>query len=232
MIMKRGISIVASVLIVTTFPTVAHAATMVIKPAKSTNLAAEETVGIALENFPSKAGIYLQQCLEPAMGARATECNAQTQLWISNMMGSSFTPSSAITMKLVAKFGAVDCSTQKCGIFARFDHTLGTDTSEDQFIPITFAPITNPVAVQPRTIEKQSVSKLPSSLKLGKSLALPLQSVQGTTLTYRTSTSKICSVNNNVVRALKVGNCTIQIYAPATEKLEMFAATQQLQIKR
>jgi hypothetical protein len=230
--MKRAISILASAVMMLVIPPVAHAATMVIKPAKTSNLSAEENVGIALESFPTKAGIYLQQCLEPAMGARPTECNAQTQLWISSMRGASFTPSDTITMKLVAKFGAVDCTTQKCGIFARFDHTAGTDTSEDQFLPITFAPITTPVTTQPKTVQKQSVSKLPTSLKIGKNLALPLQTTQGTTLSYKSSTPKTCSVSGNILKALKAGNCRVQIFAPSTEKLEMFALTHQLQIKR
>jgi len=40
------------------------------------------------------------------------------------------------------KFGTTDCTTSKCGVFVRYDHTASADFSEDQFLPITFA---NPV---------------------------------------------------------------------------------------
>lgn len=213
-------------------PTTAQAAQMIVKPAKTTELGAEESIAIALEKFPTKAGVYLQQCLEPASGARPTDCNAQTQLWITNARGGTFTPDAAITMKLVAKFGAVDCTTQKCGIFARFDHTAGTDTSEDQFLPITFA-VGNPVVVTtPKTIEKQGIGALPKSMKLGKSLALPVQTLQGTTLTYRSASKKFCSLQDNVVKALKTGVCKVQVFAPASDKYEMFALNYNLNIKK
>lgn len=230
--MKRALTLSLLMVAALSVPTTANAADMVVKPAKTAELAAEETIGITLEKFPTKAGVYLQQCAEPAAGARPTDCNAQTQLWITNARGGSFTPNAAITMKLVAKFGTVDCTVQKCGIFARYDHTAGTDTSEDQFLPISFAS-GNPVVIAPQvTVEKQGISALPKSLKLGKRLALPVQTVQGTNLSYRTSSAKICSVNGNVVRALKAGNCKIQIFAPASEKYEMFAQNYQLKIKR
>lgn len=230
--MKRIALLIVLTLASLSIPNSAFAANMVIKPSKTTDLAAEENISITLEKFPSKAGIYLQQCLQAPSGARAEDCNAQTQLWITNMRGGSFTPTSAITMKLVAKFGNVDCTTQKCGIFARYDHTAGTDTSEDQFIPITFA--ANPVVVvaPPKVIEKQSIATLPKSLKAGKRLSLPIQTNQGINITYRSGSTKICTVKDNVVRALKRGSCQLQLFAPATDKFEMFATNYSLRITR
>lgn len=230
--MRRAIAIIGMTLASISVPYSAQAADMVVKPAKTTDLAAEENISIVLEKFPTKAGVYLQQCAQSATGARPTDCNAQTQLWITNARGGSFTPNAAITMKLVAKFGSIDCTTTKCGIFARYDHTAGTDTSEDQFLPITFAagaptPIT-PVV----TVEKQGISKLPKSMKAGKNLSLPVQTEQGVNLTYRTSSKKFCTLQDNVVRALKPGVCKLQIFAPATDKFEMFAMNYNLNIKK
>lgn len=230
--MKRVIAIVALLAASLIVPTSAQAADMVVKPAKTTDLAAEETIAITLEKFPTKAGVYLQQCVQPTAGARPTDCNAQTQLWITNARGGSFTPSAAITMKLVAKFGAVDCTTSKCGIFARYDHTAGTDTSEDQFLPITFASGA-PMPIAPiATVEKQGIGKLPKSMRVGQNLSLPVQTLQGTNLTYRTTSKKFCTLQDNVVRALKTGVCKIQVFAPASEKYEMFALNYNLNIRK
>lgn len=230
--MKRVMAISALLAASLVTPTSAQAAEMVVKPAKTTELAAEETIAITLEKFPTKAGVYLQQCAQPAAGARPTDCNAQTQLWITNARGGSFTPGSAITMKLVAKFGAVDCTTTKCGIFARYDHTAGTDTSEDQFLPITFAAGGPVVIAPPKTVEKQGIGKLPKSMKVGQNLSLPVQTIQGTNLTYRTTSKKFCTLQDNVVRALKTGVCKLQVFAPASEKYEMFALNYNLNIKK
>lgn len=230
--MKRiAIALIAVLAFSTNMPG-AHAANMVVKPAKVNDLAAEESVAITLEKFPSRAGVYLQQCEAAVGNARPENCNAQTQLWISNSRGASFTPTSAITMKLVAKFGSVDCTIQKCGIFARYDHTAGTDTSEDQFIPITFSTSAAPIAPVQVIVEKQSLPTLPKSIRAGKRLSLPLQTEQGTTLTYRTASSKICTIKDNVVRALRAGNCAVQIFAPASEKYEMLASNYRLRVTR
>lgn len=211
-----------------------QAADMVVKISKTTSLAAEESVAISLEKFPAKAGVYLQQCQEAAPNTRATNCNAQTQLWISEMRGASFTPTAAITMKLVARFDAVDCTAVKCGVFARYDHTAGNDTSEDQFIPITFAPITTIVtpATPAKVIEKQSSAALPTTVKVGKSLALPIQTNQGSTITYRSTTKKTCTIKANVLRATRAGKCGVQAFAPGSDKYENFTATYSLTLKR
>lgn len=211
-----------------------HAADMVVKVSKTTSLAAEENVSITLEKFPAKAGVYLVQCQEAAPATRPANCNAQTQLWISDMRGASFAPTAAITMKLVAKFDNVDCTVVKCGLFVRYDHTAGSDTSEDQFIPITFAPITTTVTptTPTKTIEKQSAAALPTTVKVGKSLALPIQTAQGSTITYRSTTSKICTVKGNVLRAVKAGKCGVQAFAPGSDKYENFTATYSLTLKR
>lgn len=211
-----------------------YAVDTVVKVSKTSVLAADENVSITLEKFPSKAGIYLQQCQEAAPSTRPANCNAVTQLWISDMRGASFTPSAAITMKLVAKFDGVDCTVSKCGIFVRYDHTAGSDTSEDQFIPITFAPVTTTVtpATPEKTMEKQSVASLPKTVKVGKSLALPIQTAQGATIAYRSTTSKVCTVKGNVLRSVKVGRCGVQAFAPGSDKYENLTATYSLTIKR
>lgn len=230
--MKRIAITLIFMLVSIALPVTAQAAEMVIKPSKTTNLAVEETITIVLENFPSKAGIYLQQCVEPAIGLRPVDCNPQTQLWITNARGGSFMPNSTISMKLVAKYAATDCVSQKCGIVARYDHTAGTDTSEDQFLPITFSTGNTVVNTPISVIERQGIGNLPKSLKVGKRLSLPIQTLQGISISYRSASTKVCSVKNNVVRAIKQGKCKVQLFAPASDTYAMFALNYNLRISR
>ena len=126
-------------------------------------------------------------------------------------------------MTLVTAFDGNDCTKVKCGVFVRLDHTASTDTSEDQFIPVTFAaaaavPTTTAVTVVPQTL-----AKFPTKAKLGVKLALPLQTDKGVAVTYRSASPKVCTVSNNVVKTLKTGACKVQAYAPAGDGVAMYA---------
>lgn len=210
-----------------------QAADLVVKVSKVTALATEEIVTISLEKFPSRAGIYLQQCQEFVPGTRPINCNAQTQLWISDMRGATFTPTSAISMKLVSRFDNVDCTQVKCGIFARYDHTAGTDTTEDQFISIEFVTDNTSTAITPsKTSESQSMAMLPKKVKVGKSIALPIQTTQASTLSYRSTTKKVCNVKGNVLKAVKSGVCKLQIFAPGVDGYGNFTSIHKLTLKR
>jgi hypothetical protein len=231
--MKRSIITVLTLALILGSSSSAQAAEMVITPSKTTNLAAQENVLVVLAKFPTKAGVYLQQCVEPAPGTRATICNRATQLWITNQPGGSFTPTAQITLQLVSTFDGVDCSLQKCGIFARFDHTAGTDFSEDQFIPISFASgssNTSPTAPAPVAREKQELGKLAKEVKNKAKIALPIQTNKAVTITYRSTTPKICAIKDNILTAKKVGSCKIQAYAPATATIEMLAENLRVKI--
>jgi hypothetical protein len=204
--MKKIVTIVLAFAVSAVFTSPATAATAVVKLDKSTDLAIQnQQVVVTVENFPRKAGIYLMQCVESATpGARPTICNQAVQLWISFIPGASFTPTSPITMKLDGKFGATDCTTVKCGVFVRYDHTASADFSEDQFLPITFS---NPV---------QSVLFEKTALKVGKSLKLPTASDAGNSVRYRVQSKsrKVCSVKKNVVKATATGTCVLKVNVP------------------
>lgn len=204
--MKKIITVVIAVAVSAVFTSPATAATAVVKLDKSTDLAMQnQQVVVSVENFPRKAGIYLMQCVESAsVGVRPTVCNQAVQLWISFIPGASFTPTSPITMKLDGKFGTTDCTTSKCGVFVRYDHTASADFSEDQFLPITFA---NPV---------QSVVFDKTAVKVGKSLKLPKASDAGNMVKYsvQSKSRKVCSVRKNVVRATATGTCVVKVNVP------------------
>ena len=212
----------------------ASAATMSVTLSKTTSIANEEKVNVTITNFPTKAGIYLQQCVEPVGGARPAACNRATQLWVTSQPGGSFKPGDAISMTLVTAFDGNDCTTKKCGVFARLDHTAGTDTSEDLFIPVTFsaAGAAVPTTTAATPAAAQTLTKFPKKAKVGTKVALPLQTDKGVAVTYRTASPKICTVSKNVVKTVKTGSCKLQAYAPAGEGVAMYAQNLTLAIAK
>lgn len=230
--MKKFISFTITLLLAVGYVQPANAAQMGITVSKSTNLSAQETVTISLTNFPTKAGIYLQQCVEPITGMRAASCNRVSQLWITNEALGSFKPTESFPMTLLAKYENVDCTIQKCGITARFDRTAGADTSEDQFIPIIFnASLQSTPAATPTPLAEQKISKMITSMKNKAKVALPIQSDKGINLTYRTTTPQICSLKENVITARKAGLCKVQLFAPANESTAMLARDVNIRVR-
>lgn len=179
------------------------------------------SVQITIANFPARGGLYIQQCNEPLAGARPTACNPAAQLWISNMPGASFAPTAQIIFKPKASYVAagntIDCTTAKCGMFIRYDHTVTSDiNAEDQFIPLSFG-----AAMQP-TLKAQTIAKksIPSKLKIKKSVVLPAKTSLGEKITY--SVTGTCSLKGRTVRANSAGACTVT--ASAAAKADMYSA--------
>jgi hypothetical protein len=56
----------------------------------------------------------------------------------------------------------------------------------------------------------QTVKKLPSSIKVGKSATLPAKSAQGVTIKWSTTSKKNCKVVGTKVTATKAGNCVVK----------------------
>jgi roadblock/LC7 domain-containing protein len=193
-----------------------------IQAAPLTNLSVTDaTVQISITNFPVRGGLYIQQCNEPVAGARPTACNPAAQLWISNMPGASFAPTAQINFKpkssYVSAGNTIDCTTTKCGVFVRYDHTVTSDVNaEDQFIALSFGG-----AVQP-TLQTQSLTKksIPSTLKLKRSIVLPVKTSVGQKVKYTATGS--CSLKGTTLRAKGAGTCTLT--ATAAAKADMYSA--------
>jgi hypothetical protein len=183
---------------------------------------AGQSISVTIGNFPTRAGLYLQQCKEAPAGVRpsAADCNAAAQLWISRIPGASFVPGAPITMKLDPKFGAVDCVKEKCVVFVRYDHTAPGDLSQDQAIAISFAKV------------DQSLTLPRAGLKLGQSVKLPKQTQQGAVISYAVRDAARCSVKGNVVTGMKASLCRVVAKAPATGEFGELAQTIRLQVKR
>ena len=179
------------------------------------------TINVQLSAVPEKAGLYMQQCLQSTSGARSEICNKAAELWISTSRGASFLPTDIIKFKPTGSFisgsTTVDCTVSKCGIFMRFDHTAGTDLSEDQFIGLSFKSEATETVALPTdeitaTINGVAVStKTPITLGYRELATVSAVSKAGATLTYATL-APACALNGTQITPLKgVGECAISV---------------------
>ncbi len=125
-----------------------------VQPARGLNPAGA-TVKVSGKGFNPLVGIYVALCVTPAKGEKPTPCGggidmtgtSKSQVWISSnpppyaadlttpyKAGGSF----AVTLKVAAMIGDVDCRMVACSIVTRADHTRGDDRSYDVFVPVTF----------------------------------------------------------------------------------------------
>jgi hypothetical protein len=192
-----------------------------------TNLAAQGAViNIQLSGVPTRAGLYLQQCVQSAAGARPDVCNKANELWISTDSRASFSPKAVIQFKPTASFVSgsttVDCTISTCGIFMRFDRTAGSDLSEDQFIALTFKSAAAGTVALPAdeitaTINGVAVStKAPMTLGYRQVGTVEAVSKAGAALTYETL-SPNCALNGKEITPLKgSGECAISVTSAGT----------------
>ena len=175
----------------------------------------EVLIDVTLSKFPTKGGLYIQQCLQAPEGVRPTICNKAAELWISTMRGASFVPTAKIVFKPTSTFTSgtttVDCTISSCGAFLRYDHTVPADFSEDQFIPLTFKSLT-----QEQTL---GAFKVPASIKTGKKLKFPATTNAGEVITY--AVAGTCSLKQTTITVNK-GTCTV--LAKAAGKTDEYAA--------
>ncbi len=187
-----------------------------------TNLDAQgATINIMLSNVPAKGGLYIQQCVEASAGTRPAICNKAVELWISSARGASFLPTDTIKFKPTGTFVSgtttVDCTVEKCGIFMRFDHTVASDLSEDQFLPLTFkaaaaGTVTLPNDEITATINGVAVStKAPITLTYRQFATVSATSKAGAALTYATL-APACALNGKEITPLSgTGECAISV---------------------
>ncbi len=198
----------------------AHAETFVFASGPLTNLdPAGATINGGFTKFPTKAGMYIQQCVAPVGTARPATCSDTIQLWVSGSGGQGTTsPTGAIAIKvagsIIGKGVTVDCTQVQCGLFFRLDHTAATDTSEDKFMPISFKQGSSAPALAadeitvtlngsplvrnvPRNLAYRADAKIVATAKSGAAVNL-------------TSLTPDCTYSNGVLTALKgSGQCAL-----------------------
>ncbi len=77
----------------------------------------------------------------------------------------------------------------------------------------------------------QQVKAPPKSLKRGKRAKLATSTAQGGSVTWKTTTKKICKVKQNRVRGLKRGKCIVRATSPATTAFTAFAQRYTIRIR-
>lgn len=194
-----------------------------------TNLESQgATINLTLSNVPVKGGLYLMQCVEGLPGARPTLCNKAVELWISAARGASFLPTDAIKFKPTGSFVSgsttVDCTVEKCGIFIRFDHTVASDLSEDQFIPLTFKAATTSTVALPNdeiaaTINGVVVNtRTPITLTYRQFATVSATAKSGAKITFATL-APACALNGTEITPLTgVGECAISATSAGNDK--------------
>jgi hypothetical protein len=103
-------------------------------------------VTFKLSGLPKTHGIYIQECMAPAKGAKApTVCdsNQSAQAWASllksDIAQGATNAAGAVTLKPEPYFSKGDCVHTKCVFFISSDHNMPTDTSVNAIYPFTFA---------------------------------------------------------------------------------------------
>ena len=189
-----------------------------------TDLSAAPTINLSITGFPTKAGLYFQQCAAPTGATRPTTCNDAAQLWISNERGANFTPTANIVFKPAASYKTrtgqeIDCRKVSCGIYIRYDHNNGTDFSEDNFIALTFKSGDNtPTLVSDEITASIGGVTLSQSNPITMAYRAPglliFSAKSGATLIAK-SYAPACTLVDGVVTALKgTGACDIGITSP------------------
>ena len=189
-----------------------------------TELSAAPTINLSISGFPTKAGLYFLQCAAPTGPTRPTTCNDAAQLWISTERGANFLPTANIVFKPAASYKTrtgeeIDCRKVSCGIYIRYDHTNGTDFSEDNFIALTFKSGDNtPTLVSDEitaSIGGVALSQRNPITMAYRAPGLLLATAKsGVALTYK-SYAPACTLVDGVVTALKgTGACDIGVTSP------------------
>lgn len=197
-----------------------HAETFAFSSSSLTNLdPSGATINGGFTKFPTKAGMYIQQCIAPVGTARPATCSDTIQLWVSAAGGPGTTsPTGPIALKVSStisgKGTTVDCTTTQCGLFFRLDHTAPTDFSEDKFFPITFAKgaAAPALAADEVTVTlngKPLVRNVPSNLAYRADAKIVATTKSGLPVTF-TSLTPDCTYSNGVFTALKgAGQCAL-----------------------
>ena len=239
--MRKTIAVALTVALLGITYAPSASATAKVTLSKSSEIAFEgEKVSITIANFPTKAGLYVFQCVQPVNGGALPDlrqCNSADQLWITASGRGSFLPTATdISIRLVGKFSTFDCTVEKCGLFFQFDRLAATDRSQDQVIPLTFQraagnpqPAVTATPVAPSAPVAQSIGSIRGTIRVGQSLSLPITTDKGVAVAYRLKSPNVCSLTGVQVRAKRAGTCAIDAFASPSQSLAMF--TSELEIK-
>jgi len=222
---RRGISVLVTLTVGATtlmMGVPAHGATFTWSSQPLVNLKAEGSViNGGFTNFPTKSGLYIQQCAAPAIaGERPANC--LDLAWVTSAGGpGTLSPTGQISFTLKANIngrqGPINCLTSECGLFFRLDHLATSDKSEDSYMKISFvAPTTALPTLAADSITltldgKTLVKNVPVNLVYRAPAKISASSTSGLPVTIISATPE-CSYSDGVITALKgSGLCALNV---------------------
>ncbi|MGW0434759.1 hypothetical protein ACWDV4_19760 [Micromonospora sp. NPDC003197] len=134
-----------------------------------------ETVTVSGSGYDVDKGIYVAFCVDNGAGAIPSPCGGGADTsgssgasnWISSNppsygeglavpygAGGTF----RLQMKITRMIGDVDCTTRRCAVVTRTDHTRASDRSQDVRVPVSFAAANAPAPTAARTTAPGSAS--------------------------------------------------------------------------
>jgi hypothetical protein len=203
---------------------VASAETFVFSSGPLTNLnPTSATINGGFTQFPTGKGLYITQCIQPVGAARPAICSDTVQVWVSDTSMGATKSTGSISIKPTAiisgRTGTADCTKVGCGLFFRVDHLGPADTSEDKFLPITFAEglVAQALPSDVFTVTANGaplVRNVPSNLSYRKDVIIVATSTSGLP-TVVTSSTPDCVIRDGAITALKgTGICAIDVSTP------------------
>lgn len=202
---------------------IASAETFVFSSGPLTNLnPATATINGGFTKFPAGKGLYIQQCNEPVGTARPTICSGTIQVWVSDTARGAAKSTDPVTIKptttITGAAGTVDCTKEKCGLFFQVDRFGPNDTSEDKFMPITFAegaagPSLAPDVFTVTADGSPLIRNTPSNLAYRSEVTI-VATAQSGLPTEVTSLNANCVIRDGKISALKgSGECALSVKA-------------------
>lgn len=175
----------------------------------------------SITNFPTKTGLYIFQCVKAKVaGERPASDTCFDLAWVTAAGGQGATSAKdPISFTLKAQYStaskSVDCTLEECGVFFRYDRAAGTDTSEDFFLPMTFAARTAPAVAKKAdsitvTLNGNTlVRNVPNNLGYRAKTVITAVASSGLPVTLASATDD-CSYANGALTALKgSGTCRL-----------------------
>lgn len=240
---RRAVAVAIATLVApVAFGAAPASAAVTVGVSATTGLTDGQVVAVTLAGIPAGQGVYVSQCVRPAVGQRAAGglvCNGGLQdtgsmIWATtDGARGSQSAASALSLTLrrtFAKDGTTySCGATDCAIFVYRDHRGLFDTSLDTVVPLRF--------LLPQTVKFRDVGlpKAGATLEAGSTLALAasdLRTVEGRPLAVRAvkgAGARACSVTPSSsgvrVRALRAGQCTLSLTARATATYDALAIT-------
>ena len=219
--MRRLVTVITAIALgISIAPTALAQTTVQGGPLTNLNLAGDK-IHLALSGVPTAHGLYIFQAVKPESGARPTQINTASQVWIGTAQGATDPKGDIVVNVDNGHAWGADCAHQVCGLFVRLDHTASTDTSEDQFIPITFssaaATTTTATPVETISVKIDGVDvkeNVPGKIAYRQITTFAATTGSGAPFTLKSYTPDLCPLSGNTVTALKgTGQCDIAVSA-------------------